>query len=115
MKNLILFIFGYLAIIICKILNKFIKFKITVLATSRIGHLTQNFELILLLAPKNTLIFIGSDNKVANNFILDLFKKHKNIFFQKFLNIFIIQYFMLIPNQVSLLYGLNLTQNFLFN
>ena len=114
MKNLILFIFGYLAIIICKILNKFIKFKITVLATSRIGHLTQNFELILLLAPKNTLIFIGPDNKVANNFIFDLFKKHKNIFFSKVFKYFYHSIFYVNPKSSILIVWAKFNPEFSF-
>lgn len=103
MKNLILFLFGNLAILICVILNKFIKFRISVLGTSRIGHLITNFELILLLAPKNTLIFIGPQSKVANNFVLNFFKKHKNIFFSRFFAYLYHSIFYVNPNSSLLI------------
>ena len=103
MKNLILFLFGNVAILICAILNKFIKFRISVLASSRIGHLITNFELILLLAPKNTLIFIGLQSTVANNFVLNFYKKHKNIFFSRFFAYLYHSIFYVNPNSSLLI------------
>ena len=84
MKSFVLLIFGYLAIPFFQILKKFIKFKITILPTSRIGHLTKNFDVILLQCNEDTLIFIGQDKIIANKFIFNFFRKQKNVFFSRF-------------------------------
>ncbi len=84
MKSFVLLIFGYLLIPFFQIIKKFIKFKITVLPTSRIGHLTKNFDVILLQCDDDTLIFIGQDKTIANKFIFNFFKKQKNVFFSRF-------------------------------
>ena len=83
MKSYMLFVIGSLLIPICKIFNKFIKFKITVLATSRIGHLVNNYDSLLLINKEDYLMFIGQDKKIANKFIFNFYKKNKNIFFSR--------------------------------
>jgi putative glycosyltransferase (TIGR04372 family) len=83
MKNFIKTILGYIIIFICKIFNQFIKFKFFQLYSSRVGHLTLNFDAALLSVPKNTFIIFFLLNSVANSFILKFFKKQKKVFFVK--------------------------------
>jgi len=89
-KKIIGFIIGIPIILFCKILNIFFKFKFSYLYTSRIGHQIVNFDVSLLYVTNNTLIFFSHENKVANKFILNFFKKQKNVFF---LNLFKYIYF----------------------
>ena len=83
MKNFIKTILGYIIIFICKILNQFVKFKFFELYSSRVGHLTLNFDAALQLVPKNTYIIFLLSDIIANSFILKFFKKQKKVFFVK--------------------------------
>jgi len=83
MKFIVLFFIGILVIPILKILNFFLKFKLCHLYTTRIGHLTINFDVALLSVSENTILLCSHDKKIANSFILSFFKKQKNVFFLK--------------------------------
>ncbi len=80
--------FGIAIILILKILKYFVKIKFCCLYTERIGHLTINFDNAILSITKNTYLLCFHSNKVANNFILSIFKKQKNIFFNSFFKYF---------------------------
>ena len=81
MKNLIKIIIGLIMIFAFKILSQFKKFKFFHLYSSRIGHLTLNFDAALLSVEKNTIIIFITDKTISNNFILDFYKKQKKVFF----------------------------------
>ena len=81
MKNLIKIIIGLIMIFVFKILSQFKKFKFFHLYSSRIGHLTLNFDAALLSVEKNTIIIFITDKTISNNFILDFYKKQKKVFF----------------------------------
>lgn len=81
MKSIFLFSFGSLITPIFKILALFINFKFCHLHSTRIGHLTINFDVALLSVPKHTIILFSHDNNVANKYILNFFKKQKKVLF----------------------------------
>lgn len=83
MKFIVLFSLGFLVIPILKIFNIFIKFKFCHLYTTRIGHLTINFDVALLSVSENTILLCSHDKKIANRFILSFFKIQKKVFFLK--------------------------------
>lgn len=83
MKFIVLFSLGILVIPFLKIFNIFIKFKFCHLYTTRIGHLTINFDVALLSVSENTILLCSHDKKIANRFILSFFKKQKKVFFLK--------------------------------
>jgi hypothetical protein len=87
-KLLIIYCFGIAIILILKILKYFVKIKFCRLYTERIGHLTINFDNAILSVTKNTYLLCFHSSKVANNFILNFFKKQKNIFFNSFFKYF---------------------------
>jgi len=84
MKSIFLFSFGSLITPIFKILALFINFKFCHLHSTRIGHLTINFDVALLSVPKHTIILFSHDNNVANKYILNFFKKQKKVLFFNF-------------------------------
>jgi putative glycosyltransferase (TIGR04372 family) len=88
MKFFVLYCFGIVTILILKILKYFIKFKFSHIHSSRIGHLTINFDNAILSVPENTFLLCFHDKKVANNFVLKIFKKQKNVFFNKLFKYF---------------------------
>ena len=83
MRKVLKFILGYLTIIICKILNRFISIRFLHIFTTRIGHQIMNFDAATLSVKKNTIILISYDKDVANNFIFNYFKNTKKTFFSR--------------------------------
>ena len=83
MKFFILYCFGIAIIAALKLLKYFVKFQFCHIYTSRIGHQTINFDNTILSVPENTFLLCSHDTKVANKFILSIFKKQKNVFFNK--------------------------------
>lgn len=81
MKNFLKIILGNIFISFFKIIRQFIEFKFFHLYTSRIGHLALNFDASLLYLKKDTKIIFLTDKIVCNPYILNFFKKQKNVFF----------------------------------
>jgi len=79
MKYIIKTILGYLLIPICKVLNKIIKFRFYHMYSSRIGHLTMQFDTVYKLVERDTFILVSTEKKVANNFILNLYKRQERV------------------------------------
>ncbi len=95
MKNLIKLILGRIFIFIAKVLNVFVKFKFFHLYSTRLGHLTINFDGALLSVKDGTYIIFILDKPICNSYILSFFKKQKktlfsNIFFSKILSCIIL-------------------------
>lgn len=80
---ILLFVFIFIRLI--KILNLFFTIKIGRIYTSRVGHIAKNLENYIheTRNEKGLITFFGTDKKIANNFLLKLFKR-KNIFFGRF-------------------------------
>ena len=81
MKNLIKLIIGHVFLFIFKVFNIFIKFKFFHLYSTRLGHLTINFDGALLSVKDNTYIIFVLDKPVCNSYILSFYKKQRNIIF----------------------------------
>jgi len=88
MKFFILHCFGIATISALKLLKYFINFQFCYIYSSRIGHLTINFDNAILSVPENTFLLCFHEKKIANNFILNIFKKQKNVFFNKIFKYF---------------------------
>jgi len=88
MKYFIIYCFGIATILILKILKYFVKIKFCRVYSERIGHLTINFDNAILSVTKNTYLLCFHSSKVSNNFILSIFKKQKNIFFNSIFKYF---------------------------
>ena len=98
MKSIFLTIFGNIIIPILKILNLFIKFKFCHLHTTRIGHLTINFDVALISESKSSFILFSHDNNVANKYILNFFKKQKKVLFLSIFKYFYFSIFHINPS-----------------
>ena len=81
MKNFLKIILGNLFIFFLKIISRFINIKFFHLYTSRIGHLTLNFDASLFYLEKDTKIIFFTDKIICNSYILNFFKKQKNVYF----------------------------------
>jgi putative glycosyltransferase (TIGR04372 family) len=88
MKSFVKYFIGILTILILNILRYFVKIKFCHIYSSRIGHLTINFDSTLLSISKNTILLCTHEKKISNKFILEIFKKQKNVFFKNFFKYF---------------------------
>ena len=80
---ILLFVFKFIGLI--KLLNFFFTIKIGRIYTSRVGHIAKNLENYIYETrnEKRLITFFGTDDKIANKFLLKLFKR-KNIFISRF-------------------------------
>ena len=88
MKSFFLYFFGIVTILILDISKYFIRIKFCHIYSSRIGHLTINFDSAILSVPENTFLLCTYEKKVSNKFLLNVFKNQKNVFFNKFFKYF---------------------------
>jgi len=88
MKSILLTIAGNLIIPICKLINFFFRFQFCHLYTRRIGHQTMNFDIALLSVSNETFLLCSCDNLISNKYILNFFKKQKNVYFSKIFKYF---------------------------
>ena len=88
MKSFFLYFFGVVTILILDISKYFVRIKFCHIYSSRIGHLTINFDSAILSVPENTFLLCSYEKKVSNKFVLNIFKNQKNVFFSKFFKYF---------------------------
>ena len=86
MKNFLLNFSILIFLFIIHIIS-FFNIKLGRVYTSRIGHLSLNLDNYLSSQQeiKNPgIVLFGVDKVIANNYLLDLFKRKKNIFFHRY-------------------------------
>ena len=84
MKSFFLYSLGFLTILILDISKFFVRIKFCHIYSSRIGHLTINFDSAVLSVSENTFLLCSHDKKILKNIIIKIFKKQKKVFFKKF-------------------------------
>ena len=87
MKNFLLNFSILIFLFIIHIISFFFNIKLGRVYTSRIGHLSLNLDNYLSSQQeiKNPgIVLFGVDKVIANNYLLDLFKRKKNIFFHRY-------------------------------
>lgn len=88
MRFFIKYFIGILTILILNILRYFVAIKFCHIYSSRIGHLTINFDSAILSIPENTILLCSHERKISNKFILNIFKKQKKVYFKNFFKYF---------------------------
>ena len=88
MKSILLALFGNMIIPLLKLISLFTKFKFCHLHSKRIGHQTINFDIALLQKEKNNFLLCSHDKEIANVYILNFFKKQKDVLFFSFFKYF---------------------------
>lgn len=83
LKYIITITIGLLVFVFFKFTRIFLNIRFGLIYSNRIGHLCHNIDVYLCTRKVNEIAFFGVTRKVSNKFVLKIWKKNKNIFFNK--------------------------------